>query len=159
MPIPPHVAYLREHVGHTRLMLPGVAAIIRDEEGRVLLIRRGDGRGWSLPGGIMEPGEGVVDCLLREVWEETGLEVEPLHLVGVYSDPARLLVTYPNGDQAHFVVSTFECRRVGGQLRPDGEESLEVAFFPPDALPDQVVCDHEIRIQDALSGREAAFFR
>ncbi len=159
MPIPHHIAHLREYVGHATLLTPATAAIIRDQAGWVLLIRRGDGRGWSLPGGIMEPGERVVDCLVREVWEETGLEVEPMRLVGVYSDPAYMLVTYPNGDQAHFVSATFECRVVGGQLAPDGDESLEVAFFSPNALPEGVVCDHEIRIQDALADRPAAVFR
>jgi 8-oxo-dGTP diphosphatase len=159
MPIPPHVAHLRSFVGHATLLLPAAAAIIRDERGHVLLIHRGDGRGWSLPGGVMEPGESIVDCLVREVWEETGLEVKPGRLVGIYSDPASLLVTYPNGDQVHVVSAAVECQVVGGQLRPDGEESLEVVYFAPDALPDGVVCDHRIRIQDALLGREAAFLR
>jgi 8-oxo-dGTP diphosphatase len=159
MPIPPHIAFLRERIGHITLLTPAAAAIIRDDRGQVLLIRRGDGRGWSLPGGIMEPGERLVDCLLREAREETGLKVEPIRLVGIYSDPAFMHVTFPNGDQAHFVSATFECRTVGGRLRADGEESLEVAYFPPDSLPDGLVCDHAIRIRDALSGREAAYVR
>jgi ADP-ribose pyrophosphatase YjhB (NUDIX family) len=159
MPIPPHIAFLRERIGHITLLTPAAAAIIRDDRGQVLLIRRGDGRGWSLPGGIMEPGERLVDCLVREAREETGLEVEPIRLVGIYSDPAFMHVTFPNGDQAHFVSATFECRTVGGRLRADGEESLEVAYFPPDSLPDGLVCDHAIRIRDALSDREAAYVR
>jgi len=159
MPIPPHIAFLREHVGHVTLLAPAAAAIIRDEQGQVLLIRRGDGQGWSLPGGIMEPGERIADCLVRETREETGLEVEPVRLIGIYSDPAVLHVTFPNGDQAHLVSATFECRIVGGRLRPDGEESLEVAYFPPDSLPEDLLCDHASRVQDALSGREVAVFR
>jgi 8-oxo-dGTP diphosphatase len=159
MAIPPYIAWLREHIGHATLLVPAAGAVIRDKANRVLLIRRGDGRGWSLPGGIMEPGERIADCLIREVWEETGLEVEPVRLVGVYSDPAYVDVTYPNGDRAHFVSATFECRVVGGVLRADGDESLEVAFFALDALPDRVVCDHALRIEDALANREAAFFR
>jgi len=159
MPIPPHIAFLRERVGQITLLTPAAAAIIRDELGRVLLIRRGDGRGWSLPGGIMEPGERIVDCVVREAREETGLEVEPVRLVGIYSDPAFMHVTFPNGDQAHLVSATFECRIVGGRLRADGEESLEVAYFGPDSLPDELVCDHASRIEDALSGREAAYVR
>jgi len=151
MPIPPHIAHLRQHIGHSTLLVPAAAAIIRDSDGRVLLIRRGDGRGWSLPGGLMEPGESIMDCLIREVWEETGLEVEALRLTGLYSDPDYMLVTYPNGDRAQFVSATFECRVLGGQLRPDGEESLEVAYHAPRDLPANLVCDHAIRIQDALA--------
>jgi 8-oxo-dGTP diphosphatase len=159
MPIPEYVRSLRAHVGHDTLLLPAAAAIIRDTTGRVLLIRRGDGRGWSLPGGAMEPGESIAACLLREVWEETGLDVEPLRLVGIYSDPAYMRFAYANGDRVHFVSATFECRVVGGSLRPDGEESLEVAYFAPDALPPDLVCDHGHRILDALVDGKAAFFR
>ena len=159
MPIPPHIAYLRERVGHITLLIPSAAAIIRDEQGRVLLIRRGDGRGWSLPGGVMEPGERIADCAVRETCEETGLEVEPVRLIGIYSDPDVMQITFPNGDQAHLVSATFECRVIGGKLRADGEESLEVAYFPPDALPEGIVCGHEVRIRDALAGRSEAVFR
>jgi ADP-ribose pyrophosphatase YjhB (NUDIX family) len=122
-------------------------------------MRRGDGRGWSLPGGVMEPGERLAACAIREVQEETGLEVEPLRLIGVYSDPDVNHITFPNGDQVHVVSATFECRVTGGMLRPDGEESLEVTYFAPDALPETLVSAHHIRIRDALAGQEAAFFR
>lgn len=159
MPIPPHIAHLRQHVGHITLLTPAVAGVIQDEAGNVLLIRRGDGRGWSLPGGVMEPGEHLTGCLVREVQEETGLDVEPVRLVGVYSDPEVNHITYPNGDQIHIVSATFECRVVGGLLRPDGEESLEVAYFAADALPETLVSAHDIRIRDALANRQAAFFR
>jgi len=159
MPIPPFISALREKIGHAMLLLPATAAIIRDKEGRVLLIRRGDGRGWSLPGGIMEPGERLAESVVREVREETGLEVEPVRVVGVYSDPAVMLITYPNGDRTHLVSTTFECRVVGGELRADGDESLDVAYFAPDALPPDLVSGHAIRIRDALANREAAFFR
>jgi ADP-ribose pyrophosphatase YjhB (NUDIX family) len=159
MPTSPYVVGLRKHIGHATLVMPASAAVILDQAGRVLLIRRGDGRGWSLPGGMMEPGEMIVECLIREVREETGLEVEPVRLVGIYSDPAYTQITYPNGDRVHFVSATFHCRVTGGELRADGEESLEVAYFSARDLPDPVVCDHEARIHDALSGRTAAFFR
>jgi 8-oxo-dGTP diphosphatase len=159
LPIPEYVARLRAHVGHETLLLPAAAAIVRDEEGQVLLIRRGDGRGWSLPGGMMEPGECIAGCIVREVREETGLEVEPMRLVGVYSDPAAMQFAYPNGDRVHFVSTTFECRVVGGALQANGEESLDVAYFDPDALPQNLVCDHAQRIADARAEQEAAFVR
>jgi 8-oxo-dGTP diphosphatase len=159
VPIPAYVAQLRQYIGHDTVMMPATAGIILDQAGRVLLIRRGDGRGWSLPGGMMEPGENVCECLAREVREETGLEVEPMHLVGIYSDPAYTHITYPNGDRVHFVSATFQCRVLAGEPKADGDESLEVRFFSPQALPQPMVCDHEMRIRDALSGRKAAFFR
>jgi len=159
MPISPYVAFLRQQIGHATMLAPAAAAVVRDEAGGVLLIRRGDNGRWSLPGGMMEPGERIVDCLVREVREETGLEVEPLRLVGIYSDPEFTQVTYPNGDRVHFLSATFECRPVGGGLRPDGEESLEVGYFPVGALPGSLLPGHRLRIEDMLLGREYAFFR
>jgi ADP-ribose pyrophosphatase YjhB (NUDIX family) len=107
----------------------------------------------------MEPGECIASCAVRETHEETGLEVEPVRLVGVYSDPAYQHVTYPNGDQVQFMSASFECRVVGGVLAADGDESLEVAFFAPNNLPQTIWPGHRLRIRDALTGRKAAFFR
>lgn len=159
MPIPPHIAHLRAHVGQTTLLTPAVAAVIYDRSGRVLLIRRGDGQGWSLPGGFLEPGERLAECAIREVQEETGLEVEVVRLIGIYSDPAVNHITFPNGDQVQLVSATFECRVTGGEPRPDGEESLDVGYFAPDGLPETLIPAHRIRVQDALTKKEAAFFR
>jgi 8-oxo-dGTP diphosphatase len=159
MPVSPYVAHLRDHIGHDTLLSAAASAVIRDEAGRVLLIHRGGGEGWSLPGGGMEPGGSIVGCVVRETYEETGLHVEPVRLAGVYSDPAFQHVTYPNGDQVHYVSFSFDCRVVGGTLAPDGDESLEVAYVAPDSLPDSIWPGHAIRIQDALACRESAFFR
>ena len=99
MPISPYIARLRACVGHDPLILCGAAACIRDNEGRILLVRRGDEENmWSLPGGGMDPGESLEDAAVREVREETGLIVEPTALIGVYSSP-EYAYTIPNGDQ------------------------------------------------------------
>ena len=130
MPIPPYVTDLRKHIGHATLLLPAAAAIVRDEAGRVLLIRRGDGRGWSLPGGIMEPGECVADCVVREVWEESGFHVVPRKVIGVYdaNRSGRPLELY------HAYKVIFLCDLTGGEARPSDETS-DVGFFPFDDLP------------------------
>ena len=137
---------------------PGVAAVIfRDE--RVLLQRRDDNRQWGLPGGSVEPGESVRTAVIREVREETGLDVEPLRLIGVYSDPANhQIITYPDGNVIHYVSSVFECAVRGGTLTCC-DESLELAFFPPDALPADTLPISRIRIVDALTRRVEAFVR
>ena len=158
MPTPQYIRDLRAAVGTQRLILVGASAVIRDGAGRVLLVRRGDSGRWALPAGIMEMDEAIAQTVVREVEEETGLRVEPLRLVGLYTDPALQNMTYPHGDQVHVVNATFECRVVGGQLRPDGDETIELAFFPPDALP-ELRPAHLVRIQDALSGRREAYYR
>ena len=52
-----------------RYIVPAARAVIFDDEGRILLIRRGDNKMWALPAGGMEPGESVTECMEREVWE------------------------------------------------------------------------------------------
>jgi ADP-ribose pyrophosphatase YjhB (NUDIX family) len=137
---------------------PGVSALIRTSRG-VLLQRRSDNGRWGLPGGAVEPGESVSDAVAREVLEETGLEVEPVRLIGVYSAPDHgQIVTYPDGNVIHYVSSSFECRVVGGALAC-GTESMELEWFDPDALPDDLLPMHRIRIADALAERIEPFVR
>ena len=158
MAIPDYVRELRAAVGQQRLILVGASAIIRDERGQVLLVRRSDTGQWALPAGIMEMDEAIAETVVREVQEETGLQVEPVRLVGLYTDPALENVTYPHGDQVHVVNATFECRIVCGALEPDGSETRDAAYFSLEALP-PLRPAHLVRIRDALSGQQEAFFR
>ena len=137
---------------------PAVSAFILRREG-VLLQKREDNGLWGLPGGGVEPGESVTEAIVREVREETGLEVEPVRLIGVYSSPAHhQIVTYPNGDVIHYVSSSFECRITGGEIAC-GPESLACEWFLPDRLPPGLMPIARIRITDALSGNERPFIR
>jgi ADP-ribose pyrophosphatase YjhB (NUDIX family) len=137
---------------------PGVSAVILTERG-VLLQQRDDNRLWGLPGGAVEPGESVAEALVREVREETGLEVEPLRVIGVYSAPENhQIVTYPDGNVIHYVSTAFECRIVGGTL-VCGEESLALEWFDPERLPPDLLPMSRIRIRDALARELRAFFR
>ena len=147
---------VRRHIGQAPFVMPAAAAFIRDGAGRVLLQRRADTGDWGLSGGGMELGERVDQTVVNEVREETGLEVEPVRLVSIGSDDVFWFV-YPHGDQVKVVSFFFECRVVGGQLRADGAESLEVRFFSPDALPPMIE-RHTRRVRQGLAGREEAFF-
>lgn len=125
----------------------GVFALIFDDNGRVLLGHRRDTDWWNLPGGGMELGETVDEALLREVREETGLEVEVEQLVGVYSKP-----------QKQEVVLTFRCGVTGGTLHPT-EEALESRYFAPSALPYNTFPKHRQRVEDALLNSPSAIIR
>ena len=72
-------------------LVPGASAVVVDQAGRILLHRRDDNELWSIPGGGMEVGERIADTVVREVREETGLEVEPEAIVGIYSDPQHVV--------------------------------------------------------------------
>lgn len=145
-------------ISKARQIRPSVSAFILDGEGRLLLHRRSDNGQWGLPGGSVEIGEPVAAAIAREVREETGLEVEVRRLIGVYSDPGLQVVAYPDGNVVHYITTFLECAIRGGALGTSGE-SLEVAFFDPGALPVDLVPLHRVRIQDALSRREAAYIR
>ena len=137
---------------------PGVSAIIITPEG-LLLQRRADNQLWGLPGGGVEPGESLSAAVVREVHEETGLEVAPGRLVGVYSSPEHhQIVTYPDGNVIHYVSSCFECRVVGGRLTC-GVESIELAWFDPERLPQDLMPMHRLRVFDALARQPGAFVR
>ncbi|MEU6084477.1 NUDIX domain-containing protein [Streptomyces sp. NPDC047108] len=133
MATPDFIRELRATAGHQLLWLPGVSAIVFDDDGRVLLGRRADTGRWSIIGGIGEPGEQPARTAVREVLEETAVRCVPERVVLVQAlEPMR----YPNGDACQFMDITFRCRAVGGEARVNDEESLDVRWFPLDALPD-----------------------
>jgi len=154
-----YIGCLRKCVGHDSLLIPSAAACIRDEEGRLLLLRRSDEEDlWGFPGGAMELGERVTETVVREVCEETGLEVEPVALIGVYSSP-EYSFAYPNGDQVQVVVIFFECRVMGGELRPDMEEIIGARYFShEDELPPMRPCC-VAKAHDAFAFQGQAFYR
>ena len=124
-----HLKRIRERVGNQLLLLPAVSGLVYDSAGRVLLARHTEANGLlATPGGGVEPGEAPCDTVVREVWEETGLWVEPIALRAVLGgDPMR--VRYPNGDEVEYVTSVFECAVRGGALRADEVEVSEARFF------------------------------
>ncbi len=148
MPASDYILRLREKVGHALIMMPSAAAIIRNEDNEVLLHQRADNGKWSLPGGALEPGEEPAQTVIREVFEETGLNVRPIRLVGVYSGPDNMF-TYPNGDQVGVVSVTFECQLIDGDLDIDNDETLALQYFPFDKLPENITPQHLKRIQHA----------
>ena len=133
---------------------PSVSAVL-PRDGTILLQRRSDNGLWGLPGGSLEKGESVTTAILREVQEETGLQVEVVRLIGVYSDPAFQIVRYSDGNVVHYVTSFFECRILGGELTTC-EETLELGYFDPRNLPEDLVPIHRIR---GLPGRGTSSLR
>jgi len=138
MPISDYLRGLRQKVGHELLLMPAVTVVCRDDQERVLLARHCDDDRWALPGGSIDPGETPADAAVREVWEETGLWVEPTRVVGVYGGPA-FCVTYPNGDQIASVDTLFDVRVVGGKPVADGEEIHELRYFSQTELANLVL--------------------
>lgn len=120
------------------------ATVAVPDGGRILLQLREDVGLWNLTGGAVEPGESLAQAAVREVREETGLEVRLTRLVGIYSRPK-----WRRGG-CHDVL--FAAEPVGGCLVTTAAETLDVRFFDPEHLPDALFWWHRRMIADALSG-------
>ena len=139
----------------------GVATngFIRDETGKILMQRRSDMDFWSMPGGNVEIGESVEQGVVREVFEETGLEVRVERLIGIYSGPESYpFMSYPDGFTVHYITHLFTCDYVAGALRIS-DESTDIDYFAADNLPKNTLLSHRIRIEDALTGLVSPFIR
>jgi 8-oxo-dGTP pyrophosphatase MutT (NUDIX family) len=154
VPTPQFIVDIRAKVGHDLLWLTAAGGVVLDNQGRVLLQRRSDNGRWTLPGGIVEPGEHPADAAVREIYEETGVIAMPEALTSVTIPPP---ITYPNGDKVRYLDLTFRFRAVGGEARVNDNESVEVGWHAPDALPeltDTVVS----QLRDALAGNPQTAF-
>ncbi|OWR32330.1 DNA mismatch repair protein MutT [Saccharibacillus sp. O23] len=103
----------------TRRIIVTGGAIIRDGQGRILLQKRSDYGDWGLPGGGMEAGETIEQTMIREVKEETGLEINHYELYSIYSGP-RMNYTYPDGNEVTFVMFLFNAEaELAGKVSED----------------------------------------
>src|SRR4029077_712095 len=112
--------------------MPSVAALIRDDDGRILLVQHVEGR-WQLPGGAVDPGEQPAAAMQRECLEEAGIPVEPIRIAGVYGGP-EYRITYANGDETGWVVTVFEARLAAVVPLRSDDETQAVGWFRPDEL-------------------------
>lgn len=159
MATPRHILELRELVGQRLLLVPSVTAAIFDGDERMLLVRiTGSSREfWTLPGGLLEPDEVPVDAVVREVREETGLDVTVGQVVGTFGGP-EFRHTYANGDQASYVMTVWHCHVTGGVPRVDGDEIAELRWCTRDEasslpggawLPDVVAASFDAAVSRA----------
>ena len=128
-------------------ILGACVAII--ESGKILLTQREDFEVWCLPGGHVESGESAAQGAIREAFEETGLQVELTRLVGVY---------FRNRGDEDIHVFSFAARPVGGALKPQLDEVLDVRYFDLNNLPDILFWGHRQRIQGTLDDTSGSAF-
>lgn len=110
-------------------VVPSVTAVVRDGSGRLLLIHKADNDLWALPGGGHDIGERISDTVVREVFEETGIQVEVDNIVGLYTDPEHVMA-YDDGEVRQQFSICFRAHPVGGSLRTSSE-SKEVRWVDP----------------------------
>ncbi|MFI1520959.1 NUDIX domain-containing protein [Kitasatospora cineracea] len=137
-------------------LVVAASAVVTDSEGRVLLQRRTDNGLYALPGGAMDLGESLPGTAVREVREETGLDVEITGLVGTYTDP-RHVIAYSDGEVRQQFNVCFTARITGGELRIS-DESTDLRFVAPGDFADLPMHHTQrLRLQHFLEGRTAPY--
>lgn len=141
-----YVKYIRDRVGHDPINLTGVNVLIINKDNKVLLQRRGTfPYKWGLVGGITELGEALEDTAIREVKEESGLDIKDLNLLGTTSGE-NCYIDFPNGDKAYFLTVGYFTKNFSGALKIDDLETKELKFFSYEELPDNIPNSHRIML-------------
>lgn len=127
-----YIAYIRKMVGDSKIMLISCCVVLTNENNEVLLQKRSDNLLWGLPGGLMELDETIEECAIREVKEETNLDVEITKFIGVFNNPN---MTWRKTDKARVICFSFQGKVIGGSLSIHDDESLAFDYFSLDNLP------------------------
>jgi len=146
-----YIRKLRRDVGHAPLMMAGCTVLLENEKGEILLQKRRDNGCWAPPGGAMEMGETAMEAARREAWEEAGVVVGEMQLLGVYTGEDRYIY-YPNGDICYCTLIAFVSRDYVGDPMQDTDEALEHRFFARDQLPENLNRCDERSILDWAAG-------
>ncbi|MFC0545009.1 NUDIX hydrolase [Kutzneria chonburiensis] len=134
-----------------------VSAFVLDDAGRLLMIRRTDNDLYAIPGGGQEVGETVAQAVVREVAEETGIDVEVTDLIGIYSNPAHV-IAYDDGEVRQEFSLCFRATPTGGQPRTSSESS-EVEWVTRERLDElNIHPSIRLRIGHGFEGRQAPYF-
>ena len=142
-----YIKTIRHALGSQKIILNCAGAlIIRD--GRILFQRRTDNGRWGLIGGLLEMNETYQQAALREIREETGLEVRLDHFLGIFHNHNMV---WSNGDAAHVISAMFTATIVSGEPRID-EESYELRFFGKEEIPELFAEDHIAALEAYFRG-------
>ena len=116
-------------------MVVGGRAVLEDSNGAILLHKRSDFNVWAFPGGGAEEGESAEECIIREVFEETGLKIDNYEAIGFASNPKYETVVYPNGDVTQNYCLILHATEWSGTLSDLDIETKELQFFDVSELP------------------------
>lgn len=140
-----YIRFIRSKVGDAKIILNAACAVIADESGeKVLLQKRSDNHKWGLPGGLMELDESIEQTVLREVKEETDLDIELVDFIGVFINPNMRWRVH---DDAMVICFSFVGKIIGGNLKINDSESLGFGYFGKDELPEIHSIDNKQTIQ------------
>jgi 8-oxo-dGTP diphosphatase len=128
---------------------PAAAVALFDSAGNILLLRRKDNDKWTMPGGTLDFGESLTDCAIREVREETGLQIRITGLIGTYTNP-HILIAYSDGEVRQEFTFVYAAEIEAGELKID-DESKEAAWVPLSSAVELPLAESQRRrLEDVL---------
>ena len=130
-----YIMNLREKVGHSPLIGVGATTLVFNNKNELLLNLRSDTNTWGIPGGSKELNETLEECAIRELKEETNINVNDLELITVLSGK-EYFFEYPNEDELDCVIALYKVSNYEGELNINDKESKELKFFSLDNLPE-----------------------
>ncbi len=129
-----YISEIRSKVGHDPIIGVGTTVLIFNDKDELLLNLRSDTGDWGIPGGLKELNETIEECAVREIKEETNLEINDLKLLAVLSGPDYYF-KYPNDDELDCVIVLFKATNYKGDLKINDGESTKLEFFPLNNMP------------------------
>ncbi len=130
-----YLSQVRKLIDKQELIITAARAVIRDQEGRILFIRRRDNGLWAMPAGGQELGESILDCLKREVKEESGLDVIFATPMAIYS---QVSIVTASGDPYQLLLVQFLVDEWSGELVTETDETVDARFLDLDELPENI---------------------
>lgn len=131
-----YIEEIRELVGTRPMILTGVTVLVIDQHKRFLMVQQG--KMWKMPGGFIELGETAEDACRREIFEETGIHIGNLQLIGVFSG-SDFYTKLPNGDEYYPITLAYVTQDIrSGDLKADEVEVQKVQFFKWSDFPKEL---------------------
>ncbi|WDV44288.1 NUDIX domain-containing protein [Clostridiaceae bacterium M8S5] len=141
---------IRKLIGTMPMNVSTAGMLILDDEDRVLLQLRTDCDVWCLPGGMSGLGENLLDCAIRETFEETNIIVKKAELFGIYSGDTQHHI-YPDGNEVYFTAIAYITRDFEGEMKADDYECSKLEFFALDKLPTNIAPSNIPILNDLIS--------
>ena len=124
-----YISKIRKKIGHDKFIHPAARIIIENDQNEILFIERADNGKIGIPAGALEENETIETCIRREVKEETGLDIQDLHVIGISSNPDLESVEYPNGDKIQYFTIEFYSNDWESELKINDKDEVKAVFF------------------------------
>lgn len=133
-----YIDKMRSWLGKEKFIHPGARIIVENEAGQILVIQRMDDGNIGIPAGALEEGETIEECIRREVWEETGIQILDLEVIGISSHPNLETVEYRNGHEIQYFTIEFYSNHWQGNINVQDRLEVKEAKFVDSSFLDQL---------------------